>query len=95
MLLEIPGDRDGNILMYGHLDKQPRWKAGMMNWVLETCLKDEKLYGRGGADDGHALFASVGSILALKDRESPSKNRGSDRILRESGSPDLPLHERM
>ena len=72
MLLEIPGDRDGNILMYGHLDKQPEmegWNDELGPW--KPVMKDEKLYGRGGADDGYALFASVGSILALKDQESP------------------------
>ena len=53
LMLEVPGDRDGNILMYGHLDKQPEmegWKDGYGPW--SPVMKGEKLYGRGGADDG-------------------------------------------
>ena len=92
ILLDIPGTVDGNILMYGHLDKQPEmegWEDGLGPW--NPVMKDEKLYGRGGADDGYALFASISSVLALKEQ-------GIDhpRILvliefsEESGSPDLP-----
>jgi len=92
LLVDIPGNKDGNILMYGHLDKQPEmdgWNDGMGPW--DPVLKDEKLYGRGGADDGYALFASMCSIGALLDQglEIP-------RVLiliefcEESGSPDLP-----
>ena len=47
MLLEIPGDRDGNILMYGHLDKQPEmegWNDELGPW--KPVMKDEKLYGK-------------------------------------------------
>ena len=92
LILEIPGERDGNILMYGHLDKQPEmegWKDGLEPWV--PVFRDDKLYGRGGADDGYALFASLGSILSLKDQGVKLP-----RIViliefcEESGSPDLP-----
>ena len=37
ILIEIPGERDGNILMYGHLDKQPEmtgWREGLGPWTL-------------------------------------------------------------
>ena len=92
IIVEIPGERDGNILMYGHLDKQPEmegWKDDLGPWT--PVFRDDKLYGRGGADDGYALFASLGSILSLK-------NQGAKlpRIVvliefsEESGSPDLP-----
>ena len=67
ILLDIPGTIEGNILMYGHLDKQPEmegWDEGLGPWT--PVLRDEKLYGRGGADDGYALFASVASINGLK-----------------------------
>ena len=69
IMVEIPGEREGNILMYGHLDKQPEmegWNEGFGPW--EPVMKDGKLYGRGGADDGYALFASLGTIKALKDQ---------------------------
>ena len=78
--------------MYGHLDKQPEmegWNDDLGPW--NPVIKDEKLYGRGGADDGYALFASIASINALKEQKIDHP-----RILvliefsEESGSPDLP-----
>jgi len=92
ILLDVPGTVDGNILMYGHLDKQPEmegWAEGLGPW--EPVMKDDKLYGRGGADDGYALFASIASINALQEQKT-----NHPRILvmiefsEESGSPDLP-----
>tara|TARA_B100001564_G_scaffold150258_2_gene126345 strand:- start:5678 stop:7078 length:1401 start_codon:yes stop_codon:yes gene_type:complete len=92
LLLDIPGTREGNILMYGHLDKQPEmegWNDDLGPW--KPVIKDKKLYGRGGADDGYALFASIASINALKEQKIDHP-----RILvliefsEESGSPDLP-----
>ena len=92
MLIDIPGEKKGNVLMYGHLDKQPEmdgWNDGMGPW--KPVIKNEKLYGRGGADDGYALFASICSIKALQ-----KQNVLLPRILvliefsEESGSPDLP-----
>ena len=94
IIIEIPGERDGNILMYGHLDKQPEmegWKDGLGPW--NPVYLDDKLYGRGGADDGYALFASLGSILSLK-----TQGVKLPRIViliefsEESGSPDLPYY---
>ncbi|MBT4752264.1 MAG: M20/M25/M40 family metallo-hydrolase [Candidatus Marinimicrobia bacterium] len=94
ILVDIPGDRDGNILMYGHLDKQPEmegWNDGLGPWT--PVIKDEKLYGRGGADDGYALFASLCAVKALKEQSATLP-----RILiliefcEESGSPDLPYY---
>ena len=92
LLIDVPGTKNGNILMYGHLDKQPEmegWNNGMGPWT--PVIKDEKLYGRGGADDGYALFASLCAVNALFDQ-----NLEIPRILvfiefcEESGSPDLP-----
>ena len=94
IIVEIPGEREGNILMYGHLDKQPEmegWKDDLGPWT--PVFRNNRLYGRGGADDGYALFASLGSILSLK-------NQGAKlpRIVvliefcEESGSPDLPYY---
>ena len=56
-------------------------------------IKDGKLYGRGGADDGYAMFASLAALLALKDQ-----NIAHGRVVilieasEESGSPDLPFY---
>jgi len=94
ILLEIPGEREGNILMYGHLDKQPEmegWEEGLGPWT--PIMRDEKLYGRGGADDGYALFASIGVVKSLKEQHAKLP-----RIViliefcEESGSPDLPYY---
>ncbi len=94
LLLEIPGEREGSVLMYGHLDKQPEmegWRKGFGPWT--PVIEGEKLYGRGGADDGYALFASLGAIKALKEQ-----NENLPRIViliefcEESGSPDLPYY---
>ena len=97
LLLDIPGTKEGNILMYGHLDKQPEmegWNDDLGPW--NPVIKDEKLYGRGGADDGYALFASIASINALKEQKIDHP-----RILvliefsEESGSPDLPHYMKL
>src|SRR6185436_16330943 len=63
IFIEIPGEAKGTVLLYGHLDKQPEmkgWTEGTGPWT--PVRKDEKLYGRGGADDGYAMFASIGAI---------------------------------
>ena len=92
LLLDIPGTKEGNILMYGHLDKQPEmegWDNDLGPW--KPVIKNDKLYGRGGADDGYALFASIASVNAIKEQDIDHP-----RILiliefsEESGSPDLP-----
>jgi acetylornithine deacetylase/succinyl-diaminopimelate desuccinylase-like protein len=94
ILIEIPGTAPGAVLMYGHLDKQPEmlgWDDGTGPW--QPLLKDGKLYGRGGADDGYAMFASLAALLALKEQ-----GIGHGRIVilieasEESGSPDLPYY---
>lgn len=66
IVVEIPGSGDEDILVYGHLDKQP----GMTGWTgkrsaWQPTLEDDRLYGRGGADDGYALFGAVTAVLAL------------------------------
>jgi len=94
IMIEVPGEREGNILMYGHLDKQPEmegWNEGLGPW--DPVMIDEKLYGRGGADDGYAMFASLGAVKALKNQ-----GLALPRIIvliefcEESGSPDLPYY---
>jgi acetylornithine deacetylase/succinyl-diaminopimelate desuccinylase-like protein len=57
------------VLLYGHLDKQPEmtgWREGLGPWT--PVIEGDKLYGRGGADDGYAIFASLTAINALRDR---------------------------
>lgn len=94
IFIEIPGEAPGTVLMYGHLDKQPEmtgWADGTGPWV--PLRKDGKLYGRGGADDGYAMFTSIAALLALKEQ---GLRHGRAVILieasEESGSPDLPFY---
>jgi acetylornithine deacetylase/succinyl-diaminopimelate desuccinylase-like protein len=84
----------GTVLLYGHLDKQPPftgWDEGVEPYV--PLIKDGKLYGRGGADDGYAIFSAVTALKALQLQGVP---RARCVIIieacEESGSPDLPYH---
>lgn len=86
--------KGGNILMYGHLDKQPplteTWRAGLHPYT--PIIEDGKLYGRGGADDGYALFAALTAIKALKTQNPPVPHGKIIVVIEaseESGSPDL------
>jgi acetylornithine deacetylase/succinyl-diaminopimelate desuccinylase-like protein len=96
LLLEIPpfgpAGADDTVLLYGHLDKQPPmhgWREGLGPW--EPVLMDGRLYGRGGADDGYAVFASLTAIEAVQ-RAGGAHGRCVVLIecSEESGSPDLP-----
>jgi len=65
--MEVPGQIDETVLLYGHLDKQPEmtgWSDGLDPW--QPVLRDGKLYGRGGADDGYSAFASLNAIEVLQ-----------------------------
>ncbi|MBX9612276.1 MAG: M20/M25/M40 family metallo-hydrolase, partial [Burkholderiales bacterium] len=51
------------VLMYGHLDKQPEfsgWRHDLGPWTPK--YEDGRLYGRGGADDGYAVYASIAAV---------------------------------
>jgi acetylornithine deacetylase/succinyl-diaminopimelate desuccinylase-like protein len=92
IFFELAGEAPGTILMYGHLDKQPEmtgWKQGYGPWT--PVLHEGKLYGRGGADDGYAIFASLLALSALKEQGVPhARIVGLIECCEESGSYDLP-----
>jgi len=74
LMVDVPGAVDDCVLMYGHLDKQPEfsgWSDGLEPWT--PVVRDGKLYGRGGADDGYALFASLTAIRALHEQGVPTR----------------------
>ena len=79
------------VLMYGHLDKQPEftgWRKDLGPWTAK--YEDGKLYGRGGADDGYAVYASIAAIQALKAQNIPHPRIvGLVESCEESGSYDL------
>jgi acetylornithine deacetylase/succinyl-diaminopimelate desuccinylase-like protein len=93
-MVDVPGDVADCVLMYGHLDKQPEftgWSDGLEPWT--PVMRDGKLYGRGGADDGYALFASIAAIRALREQGIPhARCVVLIEASEESGSPDLPAH---
>jgi acetylornithine deacetylase/succinyl-diaminopimelate desuccinylase-like protein len=92
ILIEVPGQAGGTVFMYGHLDKQPEMK-GWTTGPWEPVVKDGKLYGRGGADDGYAMFAGLSALLALKDQNiAHAKVVILIEASEESGSPDLPFY---
>lgn len=98
LLFDIPAtgglDNNRSVLLYGHLDKQPEmsgWRAGLGPWI--PVYEDGRLYGRGGADDGYAVFAALAAIKAL-DAQGAARPRcvGLIETCEESGSYDLPAY---
>ncbi|MCP3934088.1 MAG: M20/M25/M40 family metallo-hydrolase [Actinomycetia bacterium] len=98
LVCEIPAHRaavsEHTVLLYGHLDKQPEmegWDDNKGPWT--PVLEDGRLYGRGGGDDGYAMFASLTAVEALV-----ASGGIHARLVvlieagEESGSPDLAAH---
>ncbi|OGB02067.1 MAG: peptidase M20 [Burkholderiales bacterium RIFCSPHIGHO2_12_FULL_61_11] len=84
-------DSNQTVLMYGHLDKQPEftgWRSDLSPW--KASYEDGKLYGRGGADDGYAVYASIAAVQALKSQGvAHPRVVGLIETCEESGSYDL------
>lgn len=82
------------VLFYGHLDKQPEmsgWREGFGPWT--PVIEDDKLYGRGAADDGYAIYAALTAIAALDAQGAPRPRCvGLIETCEESGSYDLPAY---
>ncbi|MBA3536896.1 MAG: M20 family metallopeptidase [Tatlockia sp.] len=94
LIMEVPGNSEQTVLLYGHLDKQPEmtgWNEGLGPWT--PVIKDERLFGRGGADDGYAAYASITAIRALKEQGLPhARCVIIIEACEESGSYDLPYY---
>jgi acetylornithine deacetylase/succinyl-diaminopimelate desuccinylase-like protein len=97
IFMDIPGTGDNaedTILLYGHLDKQPEmtgWADDLGPWV--PVMKGDKLYGRGGADDGYAAFSSLTAIMAVQKQKLPhARCVVLIEACEESGSYDLPFY---
>jgi acetylornithine deacetylase/succinyl-diaminopimelate desuccinylase-like protein len=59
---------DHTVVIYGHMDKQPEmepWSPGLAPW--SPVLRGERLYGRGSADDGYAIFAALIAVAAVHE----------------------------
>jgi acetylornithine deacetylase/succinyl-diaminopimelate desuccinylase-like protein len=97
VLVEVPareGAGDDTALLYGHLDKQPEltgWREGLGPWT--PVLEGDRLYGRGGADDGYSAFAALSALEAVHDAGGAhTRCLVLIEASEESGSPDLPAH---
>ncbi|MCK5098970.1 MAG: M20/M25/M40 family metallo-hydrolase, partial [Desulfobacteraceae bacterium] len=96
ILIEVEATSDNNntTLIYGHLDKQPEfsgWDENKAPW--KPVIENNRLYGRGAADDGYAVFSALCAIKALQE-QNLQHNRFVILIEsgEESGSPDLPYY---
>ena len=94
IVIEVPGAGADTVLLYGHLDKQPEmkgWTEGFGPWIPR--LEGDKLYGRGGADDGYAMFGALSALLALREQGAPhARCVILIEACEESGSYDLPYY---
>jgi acetylornithine deacetylase/succinyl-diaminopimelate desuccinylase-like protein len=95
--MEIPSfgcETDDTVLLYGHLDKQPEmvgWREDLGPW--KPVIEGDKLYGRGGADDGYAAFGSLTALEALQRQGVPhARCVVLIEACEESGSFDLPFY---
>jgi acetylornithine deacetylase/succinyl-diaminopimelate desuccinylase-like protein len=98
IFMDIPGTAksatDDCVLLYGHLDKQPEmtgWASHLGPW--KPVIEGDRLYGRGGADDGYSLFGSLAAVMALKEQGLPhARCVVMIEACEESGSYDLPYY---
>ena len=95
IFFEIAGTKIGStdtVVVYGHLDKQPEftgWRNDLGPWTPKYV--DGLLYGRGGADDGYAVYAAITAVESLKAQNLPHPRIvGLIETCEESGSHDLP-----
>ena len=97
IFFEVASTKTGSsdtVLMYGHLDKQPEfngWRKDLGPWTPK--YENGLLYGRGGADDGYAVYAAITALEALKAQNTPHPRVvGLIETCEESGSHDLPAY---
>jgi acetylornithine deacetylase/succinyl-diaminopimelate desuccinylase-like protein len=94
IFIDIPGQGDDCVLLYGHLDKQPEmtgWSPHLGPW--KPVIEGDRLYGRGAADDGYAIFGSLSAIAALQAEGTPhARCVVMIEACEESGSYDLPYY---
>ena len=97
IFFEIAATKAGStdtVLLYGHLDKQPEfngWRSDLGPWTPK--YENGLLYGRGGADDGYAVYAAISAIEALQAQGiGHPRCVGLIESCEESGSFDLPVY---
>jgi acetylornithine deacetylase/succinyl-diaminopimelate desuccinylase-like protein len=101
IFFELPATRPNTghgtpqtVAMYGHLDKQPEfsgWRSDLGPWTPK--YENGLLYGRGGADDGYAVYAAITALEALQaQKQDHPRVVGLIESCEESGSFDLPAY---
>ena len=97
IFFELPAtrvDSTATVMLYGHLDKQPEfngWRNDLGPWTPK--YENGLLYGRGGADDGYAVYAALTALEALDEQGLPRPRCvGVIESCEESGSYDLPAY---
>jgi acetylornithine deacetylase/succinyl-diaminopimelate desuccinylase-like protein len=100
LVMEVPasdgssGPDSDTVMLYGHLDKQPEmvgWRDDLGPW--SPVREGDRLYGRGGADDGYAAFAALSAIEEARRQGGPhARCIVLIEASEESGSPDLPAY---
>jgi len=106
IFFELPASKGGSaghdacapsgdtVLLYGHLDKQPEfngWRNDLGPWTPK--YENGLLYGRGGADDGYAVYAAITALESLQAQGLPHPRCvGLIESCEESGSYDLPAY---
>lgn len=96
LMIDVPASTAaaGTVVLYGHLDKQPalgEWSEGLAPFT--PVRRDDRLYARGVADDGYAMFAALLGIQALeRDGDGHARCVVLIEASEESGSPDLEAH---
>ena len=71
LFIRIPtagGHKGKPAFFYGHLDKQPEtegWSEGLGPWT--PVVRDGRLYGRGGVDDGYNYYLTLTAVKALEE----------------------------
>lgn len=91
LFFNLKGTSPVNVMLYGHLDKQPHmegWKEG--TGPVTPVIIDDHLYGRGSSDDGYVPFMTLLAIKNAIDQGQPLPNLCIVlECEEESGSTDL------
>jgi len=94
LFVDIPGTLPQTALFYGHLDKMPEagtWHKGFGPW--RPVIKNNRIYGRGTADNGYAFFALIAAIKCLATEKIPyHRCVVLLEACEESDSRDLPVY---
>ena len=92
IFMDIPGEGTRPRCCTAISTSSPKWRAGPSGYGPWTPVrKGDKLFGRGSADDGYAMYGALSAVLALHDQKIPhARCVIMIEACEESGSYDLP-----